>query len=125
MDSEQRRDSTPHSGSTREEAFLENPEESQSKTTDNTPTCSSGEDDPLRTEIREPSGEERSVDQSFAYPKNSVVHLAHKGVDMDHSEEGNKHPESGKDNTLSRLFDTSTLKEGREEEHRHADSFLL
>jgi hypothetical protein len=65
MHSRQRRDPTPHSGSTREEAFLGNPKGSRSKTTDNTPTRSSGEDDPLRTEIREPSGKERSVGVSL------------------------------------------------------------
>jgi hypothetical protein len=77
MHSGQRRDSTPRSGCTREEAFLLNPKGSQSKTTDSAPTRSSAEDDPLWTGIREPSGEERSVGRGFAYPKNSVVHLAH------------------------------------------------
>jgi hypothetical protein len=77
MHSGRRRDSTPHSGSTREEAFLENPEGSQRKTMDNAPARSLGEDDPLRTEVQEPSGEERSVGRGFSYLKNSVVHLAH------------------------------------------------
>jgi hypothetical protein len=61
MHSGQRRHSTPHSGSTREKAFLENPEGSQSKTADSSLARSPGEDDPLRTEVREPTGEERSV----------------------------------------------------------------
>jgi hypothetical protein len=43
---------------------------------------------------------------------------------MDHSEEGSKHPESGKENTPSHLSDTSALKGGWEEEHRRASSFL-
>ena len=43
---------------------------------------------------------------------------------MDHSEEGNKHPESGKENMSSHLSYTSTLKEGWLEEHCRADSFL-
>jgi hypothetical protein len=59
-----------------------------------------------------------------AYLKNSVVHLAHKGVDTDHSKEGSKHPESGDENTLSHLSDTFALKGGRKEERHHADSFL-
>jgi hypothetical protein len=77
MYSGRRRDSTLHSGSTQEEAFLRNPEGSQSKSADSAPACSSGEDDPMRTEVQEPSGEERSVGRGFSYPKNSVVHLAH------------------------------------------------
>jgi hypothetical protein len=38
---------------------------------------SSGEDDPLWTEVQEPLGEERSIGRDFSYLKNSVVHLAH------------------------------------------------
>jgi hypothetical protein len=91
---------------------------------DNTPTRSSGEDDPLRTEIWEPLGKERLVGRNLAYPKNFVVHLAHKGVDMDHSEEGNKHPKSEKENTSSCPFDTSAHKGVQKEEHCHVDSFL-
>jgi hypothetical protein len=78
MHSGQRRDFTPRSGSTREEAFLGNPEGSQSKTADSAPARRSGKDNPFRTEIREPSGEERPVGRGSAYPKNSVVHLATK-----------------------------------------------
>jgi hypothetical protein len=107
-----------------EKAFLGNPEGSQSKTVDSTIAHSSGEDDPTWTKVREPSGEERSTGQSLAYPKNSVVHLAHKGVDTDHSEEGNKRPELGAENTTRHLSDTSALKGGWEEKHHHTDSFL-
>jgi hypothetical protein len=124
MHSGRRRDPTQHSESTQEEAFLGNPEGSRCKTTDSTPTHNSEEDGPWRTEIREPLGEERSVGRSFAYLKNSVVHLAHKGVDIDHSGEGNKHHESGKENTSSHLSDTSVLKGGKEEEHHRTGSFL-
>jgi hypothetical protein len=70
------------------------------------------EDDPLQTEGRE-----------LAYPKNSIVHLAHIGVDTDHSKEGSKHPESGDKNTSSHLSDAFALKGGRKEEHHRAGSF--
>jgi hypothetical protein len=56
--------------------------------------------------------------------KNSAVHLAHKGVDTDHSKEGSKHPESGDDNTPSHLSDAFALKGGQKEERHHAGSFL-
>jgi hypothetical protein len=85
---------------------------------------SSGEDDSSWTKVQEPSREERSVGWSLAYSKNSVDHLVHKALDTDHSEEGNKRPESGDENTPSHLSDTSALKGGREEEHRRDDSFL-
>jgi hypothetical protein len=96
----------------------------QSKTVGNATTHNSREDDPSQTNDREPSGEERSIGHSLAYPKNSIVHLAHKGVDIDHSEEGNKRLESGDENTPNHLSNTPALKGGREEEHRRAGSFL-
>jgi hypothetical protein len=73
----------------------------------------SREDDPLQIE-----------GQELACPKNSAVHLAHKGVDTDHSKEGSKRPESGDENTTSHLFDTFAFKGGQKEEHHRADSFL-
>jgi hypothetical protein len=124
MHSRRRGDSAPRSGSTREKAFLGNPEESQSKIVGGATARNSGEDDPSQTKDREPSGEERSNGQGLSYPKNSIVHLAHKGVDTDHSEEGIKRPKSGDENTPSHLSDTSALKGGRKEEHRRAGSFL-
>jgi hypothetical protein len=73
----------------------------------------SREDDPLQNEGRE-----------LAYLKNFTVHLAHKGVDMDHSKEGTKRPESGDENAQSHLFDAFAFK-GRQKEERHrADSCL-
>jgi hypothetical protein len=124
MHSGQRGNSTPRSGSTGEKAFLGNPEGSQNKTVGGTTVRNSGEDDPSQTKDREPSGGERSTGRGPAYPKNSVVHLADKGVDTNHSEEGNKHSESGDENTSNHLSDTSALKGGREEEHHRAGSFL-
>jgi hypothetical protein len=73
----------------------------------------SREDDPLQNEGRE-----------LAYPKNSAVHLAHKGVDTDHSKEGTKRPELVDENARSHLSDAFAFK-GRQKEERHrADSFL-
>jgi hypothetical protein len=72
-----------------------------------------GEDDPSQTKGRE-----------LAYPKNSAVHLAHKGVDTDHSKERSKRPELGDENMLSHPSDTSAFKGGRKEERHHAGSFL-
>jgi hypothetical protein len=119
-----RRGSTPCSGSTQEETLLRNPERSQSKSTGRAPAHSSGEDGPLQAGTQDPSGEGRPLSQGFTNPKNSVVHLAHYGVDADHSEEGSKHPMSGKENTPIHPSDTSALKGGWEEEHSHASSFL-
>ena len=61
----------------------------------------SREDDLLQTKGRE-----------LAYPKNSIVHLIHKGVDTDHLKEGSKRPESGDENTPSHLSDAFALKGG-------------
>jgi hypothetical protein len=69
--------------------------------------------DPLQIEGRE-----------LTYQKNSAVHLAHKGVDMDHSKEGSKRPESGDENTSSHLSDAFALKGGQKEKRYHAGSFL-
>jgi hypothetical protein len=66
------------------------------------PPASRGKVTPLQTEGRK-----------LAYPKDSAVHLAHKGVDTDHSKEGSKHPESRDENTSSHLSDAFALKGGR------------
>ena len=71
------------------------------------------EDDLLQTKNRE-----------LTYPKNSAVHLAHKGVDTDHSKEGSKCPKLGDENMPSHLSGTFALKGGRKEKRRHASSFL-
>jgi hypothetical protein len=97
---------------------------SQSETMDSATAHSSGEDDPSRTKAQDPSREKRSTSRGFAYPKNSAVHLDHKGVDTNHSEEESKRPESEDENMSSHLFDTSALKGGREEEHHRVSSFL-
>jgi hypothetical protein len=73
----------------------------------NTTTRISSKEDLMQTEGWE-----------LAYPKNSVVHFAHKGVDMDYPKEGNECPGSEEENTPSHLFDASALKGGRKEE-RH------
>jgi hypothetical protein len=103
----------PRSRSTGEEAFLRNPEGSQSRTAGGATILIPSEDDLLQTEGREP-----------AYPNNSAIHLAYKGVDTDHSKKGSKHPELGDENMPSHLSDAFALKGGRKKEHHRAGSFL-
>jgi hypothetical protein len=73
----------------------------------------------LSTEIpREAEAKQRVVPPTV----NSAVHLAHKGVDTDHSKERSKRPESRDENTPSHLSDTFALKGGQKEEHHRASS---
>jgi hypothetical protein len=72
-----RRNSAPYSGSTGEEAFLENLRESRNE--DRAISVAPGEDYLLQVRSRE-----------FIYPKNLVVHLILRRVDTDHEEKGNK-----------------------------------
>jgi hypothetical protein len=69
MHSRQRRDSTPHSRSTGEEALLENPKGSQSENVGSAPARGSEEYGLLQTGIQEPSGEGRLISRGFTNPK--------------------------------------------------------
>jgi hypothetical protein len=108
-----RRNSAPHSRSTGEEVFLEDPQESRSKTTGGAASCASSEDDPLQAKRRE-----------FTCPKNSTVHLAHKGVDANYKKKGGKSSGKGDGTSSSYLFGTFAIKGGRKETHHHNNSFL-
>jgi hypothetical protein len=73
----------------------------------------SSEDDLLQSQGRE-----------LTYPKKSDVHLAHKGVNTNHSKQGSKCPKSGDESAPRHLSGTFALKGGRKEERHHASSFL-
>jgi hypothetical protein len=101
--------SAPHSGSTGEEAFLENLRESRNETAESATSCASNEDYRLQVESRE-----------FTHPKNPVAHFAHKGVDTDYKIKRSKQdggPSSYPSNTFA-------LKEGRKGIHHRSNSFL-
>jgi hypothetical protein len=72
-----RRNYASYSGSTGEEAFLENLRESQNE--DKAISVAPGEDYLLQVRSRE-----------FIYPKNPIVYLIHRRVNTDHEEKGNK-----------------------------------
>jgi hypothetical protein len=68
---------------------------------DSTTSCASGEDYFLQAEDRE-----------FTYPKNSVAHFAHKGVDTDYKEERSKRSSKGDRVPPSYLSGAFALKGG-------------
>jgi hypothetical protein len=96
-----------------EEVFPGDPQESRSKTTDSTASCASSEDYLLQAKNWE-----------FTCSKNSVVHLAHKGGDMNYKKERGKHPENRDRTSPSYLSGAFALKGGRKETYHHNNSFL-
>jgi hypothetical protein len=74
-----RRDSASYSGSTGEEAFLENLRKSWNKVGNNATSSAPGKDYLRQARSRE-----------FVYPENPVVHLIHGKMDTDYKEKRSK-----------------------------------
>jgi hypothetical protein len=102
-----------HRGSTGEEAFLGNLQESRNKTADGATSCTPDKGYLLPVESRE-----------FPCLKNPFAHFSHKGVDTDYKEKRSRHSKKRNENPSSYPSGAFALKEGQKGIHHRSNSFL-